>query len=95
MSRGQVLPGAASLRAPKASTRLGPAWERLQRDIRMSGKGRVGETSRPSARKELPLSGKDFDARAHLLTPPLLPLHSCFRQPQPDSLEGPGEETAA
>ena len=59
------------------------------RDTRMSGKGRVGETRRPSARKELPLSGKDPDARFHPLPLPCA-LHSCFGQPQSDSLEGTG-----
>lgn len=65
------------------------------RDIGMSGKGRVGETSRSSARKELPLSGKDFDATSHPFSPP--PVHTALllpaapaRQLQLDSLEGTG-----
>jgi len=39
VSRGQVLPVVASLRAPPARPRLGKAAER---DVGMSGKGRVG-----------------------------------------------------
>lgn len=48
-------------------------------DTGVSGKGRAGETCRPRARKELPLSGKDFDAQSHPVCP--LPLRSRFRHP--------------
>lgn len=71
VSGGQVLPVVASLRAPEASSSLSPAWERLQRETRDVRERAVGKTGRPSARKELPLSGKDFDARAHPLHPAL------------------------
>lgn len=93
VSRGQVLPVVASLRAPPARPRLGKAAER---DVGMSGKGRVGETSRPSARKELPLSGKDFDARTHPFTPPSpTPCTPASGGPSPVLWKALGEEAAA
>lgn len=54
-----VASGSRGLQQP--ALRLG----RLQRDAGVSGKGRAGETRRARARKELPLSGKDFDAKSH------------------------------
>lgn len=75
----------------------GPAWERQQRETSgCPGKGGRGETSRPSARKELPLSGKDFDARAHPFTPPSpVPCTPASGGPSPVLWKALGEEAAA
>lgn len=59
VSQGQVLPVVASQRTPEASTSLGPAWERLQRETwGCPGKGGWGRPAGPVLGRSCPFLGR-------------------------------------
>lgn len=90
VSQGQMLPLWASLRAPEAWASLSSSWERLQRETPgCPGKGGWGRPAGPVLGRSCPFLGRPLMQDPTPIPPLPCALPSCFRQLQPDSLEGP------